>query len=351
MEKKNWVIKKNRVNSIPLGSLLLGSLLIFALFLFPGCRKPAVPVEGPEKTPSVQDEEPSLTDPLTGRQVRRIIPLLAVMVDNLKGSRPQTGLGEAGIVYEIEAEGRISRFMALYAGDPPPNVGPVRSARTYFLHLVREWGAYYAHIGGSEDAKANIRRWGIQDLDDFKNSPGFWRDRTRRAPHNAYLNLAEALAGKAPEGILIYKDWIFEDPPAGPPNCRGFSFRYRQDYEVAYKFSPQRKEYLRFINGVPHTDRVTGCQLAATNVVIQYAPHIYLGDALGHIEVELVGRGEAEFFLAGKHIKGSWEKAGASAPTKFYDSEGREIRFVRGNTWIQVLRPGTLVTRIPPGGN
>jgi hypothetical protein len=310
------------------------------------------PVEGPEKTPpSVQekDDGPSLTDPLTGRRVEQIVPLLAVMVDNLKPSRPQTGLGEAGIVYEIETEGAISRFMALYAGDPPPDVGPVRSARTYFLYLVQEWDAYYAHVGGSEDAKANIRRWGIGDLEGLGNTPGFWSDRTRRAPHNNYLNVAKALAGKTPKGI--YRNWVFEEAPGGPPDYREFSFRYSRDYQVTYRFSPERKEYLRYVNGDPHTDRVTGRQLAATNVVVQYAPHIFLGDALGHIDVRLIGQGRAEFFLAGKHQEGTWEKAGPSAPTKFYDSEGRPIRFVRGNTWIQVVRPETPVTRVAPAGD
>ncbi|NPV28962.1 MAG: DUF3048 domain-containing protein [Firmicutes bacterium] len=324
--------------------LLFGILLVFALFWAAGCRKPE-----PGQAPPPAREEPRILDPLTGRQVKRVVPLLAVMVDNLAASRPQTGLGEAGVVYEIEAEGGITRFLALYAGDPPENVGPVRSARTYFLHLVQEWDAYFAHIGGSADALANIRSWGIEDLDDFKNSPGFWRDRTRRAPHNAYLNVARALAGKAPKGL--YRDWVFQEAPAGPPDYREVSFCYGRGYRVTYRFSPERKEYLRFINGVPHTDRITGRQLAAANVVLQYAPHTYLGDALGHIEVGLIGRGEAEFFLAGKHLEGTWEKPGALAPTKFYDREGREIRFVRGSTWIHVLRPGAPVTRNRPEGD
>lgn len=312
-----------------------------------GCSKSSSSQEGAQEsivTPSsATEEELFAVDPLTGKKVKRTVPLIAVMVDNLVASRPQTGLGEAGIVYEIEAEGTISRFMALYAGDPPQNVGPVRSGRTYFLNLVQEWGAYYAHVGGSEDALKNIRLWGINDMDDLRGDKGFWLDRTRKRPHNTYLNLEQALAGKEDTGI--YKNWRFADPSSGPPDWRKISFRYSRDNLVTYRFSDEKKQYLRYINGIPHTDRVTGRQIAVTNVVLQYAPHYYRNDSLGHIDVDLIGEGKAEYFLAGKYYQGFWVKNGSRAPTRFYDADGNEISFVRGNTWIQVLRPGAEVIK------
>lgn len=322
--------------------LLLSGLLIFALVSVAGCgKKPVAPGEGPGQISSLQEEEPRIIDPLTGQRVNRIVPLLAVMVDNEGEGRPQTGLGDAGFVYEIETEGAISRFMALYAGNPPPNVGPVRSARTYFLRLVQEWGAYFAHVGGSADARENIYRWGIRNLDDFRGDRGFWLDQTRRRPHNTYLSIARALEGKQPAGN--FKNLVFCDPPEDLLNYREISFSYSRDNRVTYRFSPDKKQYLRYINGVPHRDRVTGYQLAVTNVVIQYVPHFFTGDELGHIKVNLIGQGRAEFFLAGRYEEGSWEKTGPFTPTKFYGADGQEVSFVQGNTWIQVLRPGTPV--------
>ncbi len=320
-------------------------LLIGFCYFCWGCGKKAASVEDAapvevEKEVS-REEEFGQIDPLTGKRVEKVIPLLAVMVDNLGASRPQSGLADAGVVYEIEAEGLITRFMALYAGDPPENVGPVRSARPYFLLLAREWDAYYAHVGGSVEALRGIRLWGIPDLDDLRGDRGFWIDKSRERPHNTYLNVAEALAGKQPRGR--FKDWSFTGPPKGSPDYQEISFSYSKDNRVTYKFSEENKHYLRYINGVPHIDRITGEQLAVTNIVLQYAPHHFTGDSLGHIEVNLIGEGEAEFFLAGRYVEGSWEKRSSTAPTIFYDAQGREIAFVRGNTWIQVLRPGTPV--------
>jgi len=141
-------------------------------------------------------DEPGATDPLTGQKVREVRPLIAVMVDNLAPARPQTGLGKAGVVYEMETEARITRLMALFAGDPPTVVGPVRSARSYYLQICKEWDAIFAHVGGSKDAIANIKRWGIKDLDQFANRGEFWRDKSRKAPHNVYLSIEKATAGK-----------------------------------------------------------------------------------------------------------------------------------------------------------
>lgn len=296
---------------------------------------------GVRQPPAAREEEPfRFTDPLTGRQVKRLIPVLAVMIDNLEASRPQTGLGEAGIVYEMEVEGGISRLMALYAGDPPENVGPVRSARTYFLHIAREWDALYAHVGGSADALANIRAWGINDLDEITDGGEFWRDRTRRAPHNVYLEV-ERVAGRGE--VKAAGHWNFGPPPPENPGAHSISFNCTPGNRVTYRFSPQERRYLRFVNGSPCRDRVSGERIAVTNVVIQYAPHYRRGDSLGHIDIAVIGRGRAEFFLAGRHLLGSWEKRSSRSPTRFFDEEGREITFVRGNTWIQVLRPGTRV--------
>lgn len=332
--------RKKRNGAFLLFIFILASFSFIAFFK--GCIAPVTEVKREvQPPPDTREDEPGFTDPLTGRQVKRVIPVLAVMVDNLGASRPQTGLADAGVVYEMEAEGGISRFMALYAGDPPETVGPVRSARTYFLHIAQEWDAFYAHVGGSTDALANIRAWGIKDLDEIKNGGEFWRDRTRRAPHNVYLKVEQAAGKGEPEAAGGH--WKFGSPPQDDPVYRTISFNCTPGNRVTYEFSPGEKKYLRSINGTPHCDRVTGERIAVTNVVIQYVPHYYRGDSLGHIDITVIGRGRAEFFLAGRHLIGTWEKRSSRSPTLFFDEEGREITFVRGNTWIQVLRPGTRV--------
>jgi len=275
--------------------------------------------------------------------VSEVVPLIAVMVDNLGPARPQTGLGEAGVVYEMETEAKITRFMALFAGDPPSVVGPVRSARSYYLQICKEWDAIFAHVGGSKDAIANIKRWGIRDLDQFANKGEFWRDKSRKAPHNVYLNIDEATAGK---DLMMEPHWRFGDLPDGDPDYQKISFNYGNNNNVTYEFAADKKRYLRYINGSPHTDRESGEQIAVTNIVLQYADHHYRGDGSARIDIQLIGSGRAEYFLAGQYQEGSWRKDSIDSPTKFFDSYGQEIIFPRGNTWVQVLRPQTAVEKL-----
>jgi len=316
------------------------------IFVFYGCAQqesePQLPVEAVEP-PDTEVEEPGVTDPLTGQQVSEVGPLIAVMVDNLGPARPQTGLGEAGVVYEMETEAKITRFMALFAGDPPSVVGPVRSARSYYLQICKEWDAIYAHVGGSKDAVANIKRWGIRDLDQYANKGEFWRDKSRKAPHNVYLNIDKATAGKDP---IMDPHWRFGDLPDGDPDYQKISFNYGKNNNVSYEFVADKKRYLRNINGSPHSDRESGEQIAVTNVVLQYADHHYRGDGSARIDIQVIGSGRAEYFLAGQYQEGSWRKDSIDSPTKFYDSNGQEIIFPRGNTWVQVLRPETAVEKL-----
>ena len=123
--------------------------------------EPALETPAPEAEPAVVG---TILNPLTGEMVERTITLLAVMINNAPQARPQTGLAAADLVYEIEMEGNITRFVAFYHGDPPENVGPVRSARPYVMMLAKEWDAYFAHVGGSDDAFAKVREWGIKDV-------------------------------------------------------------------------------------------------------------------------------------------------------------------------------------------
>ncbi len=332
------MIKKAR-NFMCYLCLLLVFIMIFCLG---GCAQQSESQDGVIE-PDKEVEETGVTDPITGQKVGEVVPLIAVMVDNLGPARPQTGLGAAGVVYEMEAEAKITRFMALFAGDPPSEVGPVRSARSYYLQICKEWDAIYAHVGGSKDAAANIKNWGIDDLDEFANNGEYRRDQTRKAPHNVYLNIDKATSGRE---VDIKPHWQFGDLPDGGPDYQEISFSYGNGYNVSYDFAAGKRKYLRSINGSPHSDRESGEQIAVTNVVLQYADHHHRGDGTACIDIQVIGSGRAEYFLAGKYQEGTWRKDSMDSPTKFFDSNGQELIFPRGNIWIQVLRPETAVEKM-----
>ena len=63
---------------------------------------------------------------------------IAVMIDNHQDAWPQAGIQKAYMVYEIIAEGGETRLMALFKGQELDEIGPVRSARHYFIDYVME---------------------------------------------------------------------------------------------------------------------------------------------------------------------------------------------------------------------
>lgn len=325
----------------------LTALLALSLLLF-GCggQEPVEPETPPPVT--VEEEvppEPTFPNPLTGEPIREASHLIAVMINNAPAARPQTGLGSADLVYEVEMEGMVTRFLAFFYGDLPENVGSVRSARPYVMMLAKEWDAYFAHVGGSDDAFAKVKEWGIRDMDDVRGHRGFWVDKEGKRPHNTYLNLREALQGKEPNGK--FHDWEFTDPPPGPPDYKEIRFSYDKDNRPSYVFDEEEGVYRRFLNGKPHLDKATGQQIQAANVILQYARHRDLGTELLHIDVELIGEGKAEYFLGGRYYTGTWRKKNLNSPTEYLDEEGKPIKFVRGKTWVQILRPGKEVVKIP----
>lgn len=288
---------------------------------------------------------PATVNPLTGREVQQVIPLLAVMIENTAAGRPQTGLQAADVVYEIEVEGMLTRLMALFYGDPPANAGPVRSARPYFMELARGWGAHYAHVGGSDQAYAMVSKWKISDMDDTRGSPGFWVDPQRKRPYSTYLKLEKALAGK--KDLTQLPQWTFQTSSLEVVEVSEISVKYHNNL-VKYLFDQVSNAFRRSINGKDHLDRDTGKPIQVTNVIIQYANHRNLNDKLGHIQVAVTGKGRADFFLAGRYLTGTWEKSNLEAQTVFRDNLGNPVQMAPGNTWIQVVRPNLEVRWLPP---
>ena len=157
-------------------------------------------IETTEEDPQETSEsmEGKVMNPLTGLNVDEVVLTqspITVMLDNFYSARPQAGLAEADIVYEILAEGLITRYMAVFYGNLPESIGPVRSARPYFVEKAFEFDPFYVHVGGSMQALSDIKKIGIADIDGL-TSGAFWRLNHKKAPHNMYTS-SEALISEA----------------------------------------------------------------------------------------------------------------------------------------------------------
>lgn len=278
---------------------------------------------------------------------------LAVMVDNLAAARPQSGLDKADMVYEVLAEGGITRFFALFQGDADV-VGPVRSVRHYFLDLVLEHQAILVHCGQSPQAEADIPALKISNINELAGGQGqyFWRSKDRQAPHNLYTSTDQLRQGVARSGYAATLSSTSLSPffrrgamPASAPAATDITIRYPDSYLhylVGYRYA--NGVYLRSSEGQPHTAAPGGQQLTADSVLVQYVPAKPIpNDPQLRIDVFFVGQGKAKLFTGGKALDATWKKESRSARTEFYDAEGKRLTVPPGRTWVMVVPPETVV--------
>ncbi|NPV90244.1 MAG: DUF3048 domain-containing protein [Firmicutes bacterium] len=306
------------------------------------------PVPAASEAPAVASGTPC---PLCGLPVEKVPEHrpIAVMIDNLNLARPHSGLDQADLVYEAPVEGGITRLMAVFYHQRPGKIGPIRSARPYFIGLSQENQAVYIHCGGSTQAMETLANRSIASVDEFGNSKYFWRSTQRSDPHNLYSSidqLEQAAQGKGlslsrtPSGRQFLTDAA---SPAGGGAVESITLNYGSSpYEARYVYNATDKLYQRYTGGQPHLDADSGKQLTAANVVIQYVSGRVL-DTEGRLELGVIGSGKAAVYMRGQKIEGTWSKSGSTARTVFKDQQGTEIAFAPGTTWIQLATPNVRV--------
>jgi hypothetical protein len=267
---------------------------------------------------------------------------LSIMIENSEGARPQTGLDKANIVYEVLAEGGITRFLAFYYDQEAEVVGPVRSARPYFVDKSLEHQAIYVHIGGSDEAASFIKEERIDDINEFVNFQPFWRTKDREPPHNLYtstIKLREEANKLGYVEMIKKQNYQFEtdsnEKLTGRQN-NSIVIPYNNDYTVSYKYQPESMKYLRFINNEPHIDAQTKKQLAVDNIIIQFAKTKII-DEEGRLAIDFIGKGKGLLFFKGSSEEITWEKQDLESRTVFLDKEGNRIALTPGNVWIQIV--------------
>lgn len=342
-----WAFKHSRKAKIAvLAVLLIGVATSAGYVLFAGGKAP----EGPSPTIVNQPE----------RNARRIIdgvrvPLaqanffpVGVVIENLVSARPQAGLDRANLVYEALAEGGITRFLAIYAsGEEIEKIGPVRSARSYFLDWAKELDLLYVHVGGSPDALRNITAYQVKDLNQFFNSGYFWRDQERLkkgipSEHTLYTSselMARALRDTKAPLIGDYEGWSFvDDPPLAdrPSEEKKVTINFSTfRYKVDYLYDRQTNTYERRQGEEPHLME-NGTGIRVKNIAVQYVP-TRLADAEGRLSMTTIGEGPAVVFRNGEVMNATWKKSSRDDRTMFFDDDGRELIFVSGTTWIEIV--------------
>jgi hypothetical protein len=267
---------------------------------------------------------------------------LSIMVENSEGARPQTGLDKANIVYEVLAEGGITRFLAIYYNQDAETVGPIRSARPYFLSKALEHQAIYVHVGGSEEAYDFIKEEKIDDINEFIDFQPFWRTKNRKPPHNLYTSTTKLRkeANKLGYIEMIKKqEYQFETDRNEKLVGKKSDFiviPYNSIYTVSYKYQSESMKYSRFMNDEPHIDAKTEKQLMIDNIIIQFTPTKVI-DQEGRLAINFIGEGKGLLFFKGGSEEIIWKKIDLKSRTVFLDKEGNRIALTPGNVWIEVV--------------
>lgn len=295
---------------------------------------------------------PSQLDPLTGLKTPQHGPLVAVMVENTEYGRPQYGLHSADIVYEAYTEFfYYSRFMLMFWGQAPSQVGPVRSARPYFVSLVHEWPAAYAHAGASDPGYTSIAQDHIHNLDLDANAYNLgYRVSSRPAPHNLFVNMSSVMQAADTNwgNPRVTGHWPFvSHVSSGTPPYQTITLEWNPRNTLEqWRWDPAANGWTRWVED---QEANTGFQqvmglnsgqpVVASNVVIEYTTENYLYDpaGTGWISVNTRGQGKALLFLGHRFYDGIWKNNGSGTPTHFYLSNGKEAAFDPGQTWIEIV--------------
>ena len=320
-------------------------------------------------------------------------PIVAI-IENHQESRPQSGLSRADVVYEIVAEGGITRFLSVfYCGiaDNEYVIGQIRSARVYFINYALEYGnkPLFVHWGGANNICNNcpggIKTKGDIDprVDSYKllekigwvngrygndmngatntGYPALFTDdrRMNLATEHQKVGSTDKIYEEATKREFGYEDsdgnawdenfksWKFiEGKALATPKYSSVKFNFwdsMSGYDVEWKYDQTKNTYFRFNGGVEHKDLENGEQLIAKNVAIVYAKEEGPVDKEHHMLYTVTGEGKAIIFQNGDVIEGKWKKVAAADRLKFVDAEGAEVSFVGGQIWIEVLPVGNEV--------
>ena len=298
---------------------------------------------------------------------------LSIMIENHQEARPQSGLSSADVTYEAVAEGGITRFLSIFYCNSAQVVGPIRSARTYFLDFVSEYGSspLYVHVGGANqdgpaDALSQIEGYGWAGLNDINQFsigfPTFWRDYDRlgrpvSTEHTMYsateklLQFAATsrkLKAEDEEGVSWTKGFIpysFKEDTAVAqrPATQKIHLEFwtkDPDYAIDWIYEPTGNIYKRNNGGIAHTDLNNKKQLTAKNIVVLTMIETHANDGYEdnqHLLYKTKGTGKANIFMDGKQIIGTWRKDSRTARTLLFDDSGLPIKFDKGTIWFEIL--------------
>lgn len=341
---RSWIKLHRTRTYLIIGAVLVASAGVAAFFLLQ--QKPAEVASHATAKPKPKPA-PVFYSPLTGEKVADEAatkqPVTAIMIENSPDARPQSGIQEAGVVFEAVAEGGITRFLTLHQQDKPGLIGPVRSLRMYYVDWLAPFNASVAHIGGSAAALTEIRSGKYRDIDQFFNANSYWRATDRYAPHNVYTNSEKLDALNQAKGYSesTFKGFSRTDgKPSDAPNATNVTINISGPlYNTNYTYDVATNRYNRSLGGVPHKDREKG-QISPSVVIAMKVNMVKVFEDGYRESISTTGSGAAVIFQNGTATEATWHKPDRATQITFIDAAGNDVPLTRGQTWISAVPNG-----------
>lgn len=321
----------------------------------------AVPVPKP---PEVKDRE----NPINGvkltrtqeQELRTRIPI-AITINNHTNARHQSGLSQADWVYEVLAEGGITRYVGIFYGNyDVPKIGPVRSLRYYMIEMAlgydnpvilhHGWAGYdnasWETYRERADARGAVRKWGVKSL---QTAGSTYRD-MEKAKSSGYVHSLYTDFGRIKNELDRYKSkWAIESN-----ELQGLKFKedsdisergiFKQmevkfigfkgsDYNSKFVYDKEMNCYKRFVGGKEDIDLNTNKQICPKTVVLEWHNYGDANDGHARLIIDIVGEDKVVILRDGQVIEGKWKKPDRNSRCKYFDDKGNEIALNRGLVW------------------
>ncbi|MBD5133058.1 MAG: DUF3048 domain-containing protein [Clostridiales bacterium] len=313
---------------------------------------PETPTPEPTPTPT---PEPAFYHPLTGLPCEEDLSQkqpVAIMLNNLKAAQPQQGNSQADIIYELLAEGGITRMLAVYLEPEGLGlIGSVRSARQYYWEIAQGHDAVYIHAGASPEfyeTKKSQNLFTVDGVNGRYSSAGagmFWRDRDRVAGHHyAYehslLTSGEAITamlekenrGTHKDGYVYQMSFADDGTPAGGDSALTVTVPFSSYKTGVFRYDAGTGLYRVEEYGEPYIDGNDGSQVSTTNLLVLQTTYKVVDNA-GRVQVGL-SSGEGWFACGGKVIPITWEKGSADQQIRYFTQDGQPLTLGRGKSYV-----------------
>lgn len=302
--------------------------------------------------------------PFTGRlipeEMARLRPV-AIQINNIRAAYPQSGISQADIIYETLAEGNITRLLAIFHVFDAEKIGPIRSARRYFLDMAANHDALYIHYGGSPQAYSYIAQRKSHNLDGITRADGVltWRDPARRSiprmlEHSVYtsrklIDEAWYAAGYRKKLADGFESGLhFRKEPRAPFGQRAdfITIPFSNSYVSVFDYDYKSGEYIKYNADQLHMDELVNQPLTFTNLIIQRTEMFVIpGDDAGRREVKIIGKGTGYFISKGRKVAITWSKDAYDKPTRYVETKtGKPVEMNPGKTYIAIVSQRQKIT-------